>query len=191
MIEETDSRLAGRAARGDREAVEELVRRHHQAVYGLALRLLGGDEHSAWDATQEAFLRALGRLSTLKGKRNFGGWVRKIAVNLCLAKFTEAQRLKPSDPNVLAQDHAVDQQGPQELNETAERKALLQEALQALGSEQQAILLLRYQEGLRYRQIARMMGMREDLARYHASQGRAALKKKLGKVLEEGHDDEV
>lgn len=75
-----DGGLVGRASGGDRDALEQLVRRHQQWIYNIAVRMLG-HPHDAEDATQEIFIKALTRLSSFAQRSSFRTWLYRIAVN--------------------------------------------------------------------------------------------------------------
>ncbi|NIP78214.1 MAG: RNA polymerase subunit sigma-24, partial [Gemmatimonadetes bacterium] len=73
-----DEGLVARARRGERTAMDELVSRHHRAVYEVTYRVLG-DPDAAADAAQDAFLRALGALDSFRGDASFRTWLLRIA----------------------------------------------------------------------------------------------------------------
>ena len=75
-----DAGLVDRARRGDTEAMNELVRRHHATVYRTALGILR-DEDRAQDAAQETFLKAMRGLAKFRGDAAFKTWLVSIAVN--------------------------------------------------------------------------------------------------------------
>ncbi len=54
--DEADAVLAASASAGDRDALEELIRRHQGWIYNIAIRMVGNPEDAA-DITQEALLR--------------------------------------------------------------------------------------------------------------------------------------
>ena len=78
-----DGRLVRRANGGDRDALEQLVRRHHRWVYNIAVRMLGHPQ-DAEDATQEIFIKAVTRLSSFEERSRFRTWLYRIAVNQLL-----------------------------------------------------------------------------------------------------------
>lgn len=78
-----DTELARLAIAGDGHAFAELYDRQEQRVYGFCTRMLGGS-HDAADATQETFLRLLGRLPALAGRElNFVAYTLTTARNAC------------------------------------------------------------------------------------------------------------
>ena len=104
--------LVALAMSGDDEAFEELVRRRQGSVRGLMHRL-SGDRHVADDYAQEAFLRAWQKLRTLRSPDAFGGWLRRIAVNVFLQHVRRAgQDVPDSDetetlPAIERRDHSI------------------------------------------------------------------------------------
>src|SRR5712691_386510 len=75
-----DRALVARARAGNREALEELVRRHQGWIYNIAVRMLYHPQ-DAEDATQEILLKAVTRLSSFEGRSSFRTWLYRIAVN--------------------------------------------------------------------------------------------------------------
>ena len=76
----TDARLVKRAARGDSEAFAELVARHRDRVWAIALRLCR-DRDDAEDVLQETFLAAWRSLDRFGGRSEVSTWLYRIAVN--------------------------------------------------------------------------------------------------------------
>lgn len=79
--EPADEVLVLRARSGDRGAFEDLVRRHQDRIYRLALRLSGNTEDGA-DIAQETFVHAFTAIASFRGESSFSTWLYRIAVNL-------------------------------------------------------------------------------------------------------------
>lgn len=75
-----DGKLVERARAGDADAFDQLVRERLDAVYMLALGILG-EAADARDATQEAFVAAWRKLPTLRDVDRFDAWLDRITVN--------------------------------------------------------------------------------------------------------------
>ena len=73
-----DGVLIGLAAKGDSEAVHEIVVRHQAMVYRTCLRIIG-NEVDAEDAAQATFLLFLKKCRKLKGDIILGGWLYRTA----------------------------------------------------------------------------------------------------------------
>lgn len=75
-----DADLARRAAAGDDQAFERLVRRHKDRVYRL-LRRYTADPEEAYEAAHEAFIAAWRALDRYDANRPFLPWLQTIAIN--------------------------------------------------------------------------------------------------------------
>ena len=78
--DEDDAALAAKAAGGDRDALERLVRRHQAWLYNIAVRMVC-DRNDAEDVTQEVLLKVVTKLSTFEGHSGFRTWLYRIASN--------------------------------------------------------------------------------------------------------------
>src|SRR5438128_1132808 len=80
------------------DGAEELIGRHYGTVYNLAYRTMRRRE-DAEDIAQQTFARALPRLANLRDPDAIGGWLCRIAANLCLDELRRRQpgqaRLEP------------------------------------------------------------------------------------------------
>ena len=79
----SDECLLARLADGEREALEELFRRHRLMAYRVAHRLLG-NEADALDAVQEGFIKALTHLDSFQGRSSFKTWLLRVVSNAAL-----------------------------------------------------------------------------------------------------------
>lgn len=77
----SDQELVFQTLQGDLTAFGQLVARHYEAVKAVAKSFLR-DSDEAEDVTQEVFIRAFRKLSTLRPPYHFGPWVRQIARNM-------------------------------------------------------------------------------------------------------------
>jgi RNA polymerase sigma factor (sigma-70 family) len=77
-------RLVALAREGHKNALEELLRKIQDQIYGLALRTLFLPA-DAEDATQEILIKIITHLSAFRGESRFGTWYFRIAANHLLA----------------------------------------------------------------------------------------------------------
>ena len=73
-------RLVEAAKEGDKKALEELILKIQDKIYGLALRMLYNPS-DAEDASQEILLKIITHLSTFRGESAFTTWMYRVAVN--------------------------------------------------------------------------------------------------------------
>ncbi|MFY0534022.1 RNA polymerase sigma factor [Nannocystis pusilla] len=67
--------------------LDRLYRRHHRAVYQLALRYGLGNEAWAEDVVQDVFVTLFDRLPTLADVEQLDGWLYRVTTNRCLRKL--------------------------------------------------------------------------------------------------------
>ena len=72
--------LVEAAKEGDRKALEDLISKIQNKIYGLALRMLYNPS-DAEDAAQEILLKIITRLSTFRGESAFTTWMYRVAIN--------------------------------------------------------------------------------------------------------------
>lgn len=97
--------LVARAQAGDRQALEEIVRRHQGWIYNIAIRMLYHPQ-DAEDATQEILIKTLTRLSSFEGRSSFRTWLYRIVVNHVLN--TKRGRLEPATMSFQCYGHGLD-----------------------------------------------------------------------------------
>lgn len=168
----TDEDLARRAADGDRDALDELLRRHTPLVHGVCRRILGNSE-DALDATQEALLSIALKIGSFDGRARFTTWCYRIATN---AALDEARRRKRR-PRPAAETPEPPVVGPEN---TVTDRIVVDEALARLGPEARAAVALRDLIGLDYAEIAEVLGIPPGTVRSRIARGRAALADILG-----------
>jgi len=78
--DDKDKRLAKQAVGGDREALEELIRRHQNWIYNIACRMVWHPQE-AEDVTQEVLIKVITKLSTFEHRSKFRTWLYRIVTN--------------------------------------------------------------------------------------------------------------
>jgi RNA polymerase sigma-70 factor (ECF subfamily) len=86
-----EAELLSQAVAGDQTAFAMLVEPHQRAMFRHCYRMLGSGT-DAEDATQDALLRAWRGLPGFDGAGAFGGWLHRIATNVCLDRLRGQQR---------------------------------------------------------------------------------------------------
>jgi RNA polymerase sigma-70 factor, ECF subfamily len=121
---------------------------------------LGLSVHDAEEIIQEVFLALFRHLQLEKPKENLQGWMFRVAHNLSLKCRRERQRSQRApDANGMLSESRVDTApNPEEQVLSAQRQSRLMAVLNALPEQDQMCLRLRA-EGLRYREIARIVGI--------------------------------
>jgi RNA polymerase sigma-70 factor (ECF subfamily) len=159
----------------DRTAFAEIVNAHWSAVY-RTLHCLTGNTHDTEDLTQETFLRALSRMDSFRPGTSLRNWLLRIATN---AFFDLRRRRQRAKVQPLAEEPLADAPLPEHSLEAAEQSELARMALAELSETTRLVFHLRVQEELSFREIAAMIGSTEEAARWHASNARKRLLKRL------------
>ena len=184
---EGERALVLRARSGDRAAFGELVKRHMQRAYYIALGLTGSHE-DALDLSQEAFARAFRARASLDPDRPFYAWlyqiVRRLCFNFLRDRSTRRRRLDEATP-WLAQEAGAraSQSDPARNAERAELRARVQAAIEELPEREREVLVLKEFEGLRYREIAELLGIPIGTVMSRLYCARRRLGEHLGEVL--------
>jgi RNA polymerase sigma-70 factor (ECF subfamily) len=162
--------LVRASQRGDRSAFTALVERYWDRLYRWLYRLTR-DQHAAEDLAQEAFLKAFAHLDRFRPGTNFRAWLFRIAHNSFANQYRSPQRRRERLPENLP---GADR-GP--VDEVVSREALegVASALARLPIEFRAALLLRVEEGLSFRQIAEVLDLTEETARWRVFKARQKL----------------
>ena len=159
MAEHDEHKLVERARAGDVEAFGALVLAHQQFVYNLAWRALG-DEHDAQDAAQEAFLRVWQALPSFRGQAQFRTWLYRIVTNLCYSRLPRLrQQVAAMGDLEMASLPDETQADPAAQVEAGEQRAFLWRQIDELPESYRVLVMLRYQQGLAYEEIATVMSL--------------------------------
>jgi RNA polymerase sigma-70 factor (ECF subfamily) len=159
---------------GDRDAFDELVRRHRDRLWAVALRTLGHREDAA-DALQEALLSVYRSAGGFRGDARVTTWLHRVVVNACLDRIRRNQ--------VRATVPLPDGDGPAERGDPlADRETALdiEAALATLPPEQRAALVLVDVQGLPVDEAAAVLGVPTGTVKSRCARGRARLAVQLG-----------
>ncbi|WP_256103650.1 RNA polymerase sigma factor SigM [Streptomyces sp. ODS05-4] len=171
-----DRDLLARHVAGDPDAFSELVRRHRDRLWAVAMRTLGDREEAA-DAVQDALVSAFRAAHTFRGQSAVTTWLHRITVNACLdrARKADSRRTSPVDDTQKLEQLLE----PHESAEApAERHDLHRELLAALGrlpAEQRAALVLVDMQGYPVAEAAAILDVPTGTIKSRCARGRARL----------------
>jgi len=181
----SDERLARQALRGDREAFDTLVRRYYPRVLGLCRKLLGSRE-MAYDAAQEAFIRAYHKLHLYDPDHRFSAWLMTVTARLCInvgrrgAQQAEPWQSLGDGDGGLADTGA----GPAEHAEKSEVMRRVAQAVRSLPDLYKPVAVLRHLEGLSYQEIADVTGLPIGTVKIHLFRAKKHLRGELADLVE-------
>jgi RNA polymerase sigma-70 factor, ECF subfamily len=178
-----DKELLARHAQGDPHAFAELVHRHRERMWAVALRTLGDPEEAA-DALQDACLSAFRAAGRFRGDAAVTTWLHRIVVNACLDRLrrnkVRAAQPLPDDLDEYAGRGAVlaaqdDHADPEAQAVQTDRRGAVLAALERLSPEQKAAVVLVDVEGYPVEEVARMLDCPSGTVKSRCARGRARL----------------
>ena len=158
-----DNRLITECREGKTAAFGELVSRYQDRLFNTVLRLVDNAE-DARDVVQEAFLHAYQSLHSFKGDSLFFTWLYRIAVNTAISMKRKQHRVLRIQPTG-DEKKTIDPLDPSETNrpghaiEMAEEERKVHEALGKLSAEHRAVLVMKDMEGMKYEEMAEILGV--------------------------------
>ncbi len=171
-----DELLLSRHVDGDADAFGELVRRHRDRLWAVALRTLGDPEEAA-DAVQDALISAFRRAHTFRGDAAVTTWLHRIVVNACLDRVRRRQ-VRPtvllSDQETEGAPDGVLATSPDHAPE-GELRLDVAAALAQLPFEQRAALVLVDMQGYSVEDAARILDVAVGTIKSRCARGRARL----------------
>lgn len=166
--------LVAAAQGGDRAALDELLRRHHDRILGVCRRL-AGNEADALDAAQEALIAIVRGLPRFDGRSAFSTWSYRVATNACLDELRRRGRRPvtglPVDHDGVPQTGAAPSTGIEVLPD----RLAIDAALARLPEEYRVVVVLRDLCDLEYAEIADELGIPGGTVRSRIARGRSLL----------------
>lgn len=172
----SDRELLARHVAGDRQAFAEIVRRHRDRLWAVALRTLGDREEAA-DAVQDALVSAFRAAHTYRGQAAVTTWLHRITVNACLdrARKADTRRTSPVSDSERFEDLLEPHESAEAPAERRELHSELIRALLTLPAEQRAALVLVDMQGYPVAEAAEMLGVPTGTVKSRCARGRARL----------------
>jgi len=156
-----DAELVERLKAGDAKALDDLFRRHRDAAYGIAYRLLGNRE-DALEAVQEAFIHVMRGVQAFRGQSSFRTWLFRIVTHASL-DFRRWRSLRAAES--IDRESALDlrddpsQRAPQDEAADRDLRVAIEKALANVSEKNRAALVLFAIEGMSYKEVADVLGI--------------------------------
>lgn len=186
-VSANDQSLIRQCRAGDVDAFGGLVLRYQDRLFGTLVHLLGSLD-DARDVTQDAFVLAFEKLATFRGDSAFYSWLFRIAYNAAMTRKRKERRRPTSLDEARHQhgDRLLDERAdadPAAALDTEERQTMVQRALDELADDYRTAIILKEIEGLRYDQIAEIVGCPIGTVRSRIHRARHELREKLGRTI--------
>ncbi len=182
-----DGGLIAQYRAGDNEAFERLVANHLEAVYSFVARYVGSGSE-AEDIVQDVFIKVWKHLGRFDTQRNFRTWIFTIAKNTALdwlkkKKAITFSELTSKDETGQAFEETLtdlDEPTPPELFDQALDEKALSAGLAALPADYRAVVLLRLDSQLTFREIAETLNKPLNTVKSHYRRAVSILSERLG-----------
>lgn len=185
---ESDLALVARLQAGEKTAFRELVRRHQDKVFRLAMRLTR-DESRAQDAMQDAFLQVYRKIGQFQEQSAFTTWLYRITVNAALMRMRSEKRhressLDEASPRYTEQGEIAEpvDDWSAAVDDDAANRELAKYAAQAvdeLPDTYRSVFLLRELEDLSTEDVAQILDLTVPTVKTRLHRARLALRKAL------------
>jgi RNA polymerase sigma-70 factor, ECF subfamily len=171
-----DRRLAARCRAGERDACEELYRRHAPRVLGLARRMVGSSE-DAEDAVQDVFLAVFRKLESFRGESSLATWLYRLAMNVCLDRLRSRGSRERKVTDAFDADDAAHVGPPQPVGRLSPGAAIdLERAIAALPDAARAAFLLHDVEGFDHQEVGAILGIAEGTSKSQVHKARLRIR---------------
>ncbi|HEV7468163.1 MAG TPA: RNA polymerase sigma factor SigM [Pseudonocardia sp.] len=174
-----DQELLDAHLAGERAAFDELVRRHGDRLWSVALRILR-DPEDAKDVLQEAVVSAYRGAARFRGDASVSTWLHRIVVNKCL-DLVRSRRVRPP----AAGRPAADLADPRDLAAGLVTRITVTDALALLPVEQRVAVVLVDVQGCPVAEAAEILGIPAGTVKSRCARGRRRLAPILGHLWEE------
>lgn len=187
MDEPDDNQLVAEAKKGNLEAFGLLVERYQNRLYQIVRRFVPSHE-DADDLIQETWMQAFRALPSFREEAGFYTWIYRIALNLTINFLRKQKKEKQWE------SYELWEKGPEEnlgkkLRATEEDPGLyelrekIEMAIKKLPLPYRSAFILVTQEGLNYRQVAKILGCSENTVAWRMFKAREKLQKELQPYL--------
>ncbi|MDE0009982.1 MAG: sigma-70 family RNA polymerase sigma factor [Candidatus Poribacteria bacterium] len=184
-MEREDAQLIQNILLGDDAAFNTLVQRYQKGVHALAWRKIG-DFHYAEEITQDTFLQAYKKLSTLRNPDQFAGWLYVIANRLCIdwnrKQKPATQSLEDTPVKEIEESAYARYISEKQETEVRERRyEIVERLLERLPESERTVVTLHYLGEMTTRQIGKFLGVSVGTidSRLHRARKRLQAKEEL------------
>lgn len=161
-----DYELIKRIRQGEKQLFGQLVEKYYDDVFRYCYYQTG-NEHTAYDCTQETFYHLMRFLDNYRERNHFKSYLIRIASNVCMDYFRKNSR---STVREVSYDQWADNNEPEKgcvdappsaggLEQESLLKLSIKEGLMHLPESQREVIVLYYYQGYKLREIADITGV--------------------------------
>lgn len=154
---------------GDKEGLYIAFDAYYDKIYGYCYRHVNHRE-TAQDITQEVFLRVLLHLENYRHYGKFENYLYVIAGNLCRDYYRKRRVLSLEDLELQKEESGFAR---------TEEQLVVGQALKKLSEQEREIILLRFYQDLKIKDIAKILGLKLSTVKYHLKRAQERLEDEL------------
>ncbi len=181
-----DNILIERAKKGDREALDQLIRKYEKRAYQYSFRLTQNSDEAS-DVVGDAFVRVYSAINNFKGNSAFTTWLYRILTNCFLdhrkkersRQTTSLESVLQTDDGDLERQFESPDATPDETAERNERERAVEGAVASLPEYQKAMVTLYHAEMLSYEEIAETLDLPIGTVKSRLNRARLSLREIL------------
>lgn len=187
-----DTELIAKAQGGDWSAFGELIRRHDASVLSLAARFVQNAD-DAKDVYQEVLIRVYRGLPTFRGDSQFGTWLHRITVNVCISFVRQKNRSGVLSAEIdqeyeSGQERTIsepvsDAIAPDRRAMDAEIRERITCALEVLSPRQRMVFTLYHDQEYTLKEIAESLECGEGTVKRYLYDATRAMRRELRDLL--------
>ena len=172
------------ALAGSEDAFARIVRRYQRPVFSVIVRMVR-DHGLAEDLTQETFIKAFKSMATFDPKRKLSSWLFTIAHNTAIDSLRKKSlpmvelESERDEQSLLERIPSTSEATPEAAAMAGDTARIFEEELRRLRPEYAEILVLRFQQGLAYEEIAEITGLPMGTVKTHLFRARRDLARRL------------
>jgi RNA polymerase sigma-70 factor, ECF subfamily len=170
MDKDRELALVRECQRGDRRALDDLVRHFEKAVFNAAYRMLGNGDEAA-DVSQTTFMKVFANIGRYDPQYRLFSWLYRIALNESINQLKRRRSREPLDAAPEPSQDTVDDSVT-----VSERCDEVQAALMELDEDYRTVIVLRYFTDCSYREIGETLGLPEKTVKSRLYTARQQMK---------------
>lgn len=175
-----DNEIISRVLRGEQALYAELVKRHQNFVFTIALRYTPIREN-AEEIAQDVFVKAYKSLSDFRGESKFSTWLYTITSTTCIS-FLRKKRLETNsldDERVMEAADSLDSGMSANQVEQKSKVQMVNEAIKLLSPDDGKLITLFYKGEQSLEEIGQVLGIEPNTVKVKLHRARQRLKEKM------------
>lgn len=157
--------------KGDISSQKSLYELFSPKLFGLCLKY-SKNKAEAEDNLQDAFICILEKIGQFKHKGSFEGWMKRVCINTCLAKYRKQQLFA-----IVDEENIEDQQIEDQIEEIPLQ--FLLSCVQSLPNRYRLVFNLYVLDGYPHQEVADMLGITVGTSKSNLARARMILKTKV------------